>query len=190
LGGTQIGDQVDNQAPADLVLVGSGTTDKEANLLGPPQAVYRNREALLVPKGNPANIKALKDIANPGVKLAIGTPASAVGKLASQVVQNAAADYGFDFVQKVRANIALQADKGSDIVAAITSGKANVAIGKPSGGMSMYIASIPPLRQYSSCQKPPPLVSLPNVAHHAACCFATVKSFKLAKSFQYCRNAT
>lgn len=129
LGGTQIGDLIDTQGRADVILVGSGTTDKEANLLDSPQPVYRNKEALLVPKGNPSNINVLKDIGNPGVKLAIGTPASAVGKLASQVVQNAAADFGFEFVKSVRGNIVLQAAKGSDIVAAITSGKANVAIG-------------------------------------------------------------
>ncbi len=143
LGGTQIGDLVDTQGRADVILVGSGTTDKEANLLDPPQPVYRNKEALLVPKGNPAGIKTLKDIGNPGVKLAIGTPASAVGKLASQVVQNAAADFGFDFVKNVRTNIALQADKGSDIVAAITSGKANVAIGFVSDKDDAKYATLP-----------------------------------------------
>jgi len=128
LGGTQIGDLIDQQAVADLVLVGSGTTDKEANLLNPPQAAYRNREVILVAKGNPGNVKTLKDLGNPGVKISIGTPASAVGKLASQVVQNGAADFGFDFVKNVRNNIAVQFDKGSDVVDAVVNGKANVAI--------------------------------------------------------------
>ncbi len=128
LGGTDIGNMVDTQARADVILVGSGTTDKEANLLNAPEPVLRNREVILVPKGNPGNIKTLKDIGNAGVKIAIGTPASAVGKLASQVIQNAAGDLGFDFVQKIRGNIAVQADKGSDIVAAVVSGKANAAI--------------------------------------------------------------
>jgi molybdate transport system substrate-binding protein len=143
LGGQQIGDQVDSQAPADVVLVGSGTTDKEANLLAPPQAVYRNREAILVPKGNPGNIKTLKDLGNPGVKISIGTPASAVGKLASQVVQNGAADFGFEFVKNVRNNIAVQADKGSDVVAAVVSGKANAAIGFESDKDDSKYTTIP-----------------------------------------------
>jgi len=35
------------------------------------------------------------------------------------VIQNAAADYGFDWVTAVRKNIAVQSEKGSDVVAAI-----------------------------------------------------------------------
>lgn len=127
LGGTQIGTMVDESQAADVVLVGSGTTDKEAQLLGAPVAVLRNREVILVPKNNPANIKTFKDIANPGVKLAIGTSGSAVGKLASQVIQNGAAVYGFDFVKNVRDNVKVQADKGSDVVGAV-GGAANAAV--------------------------------------------------------------
>jgi molybdate transport system substrate-binding protein len=127
LGGTQIGTMIDESAQADVVLVGSGTTDKEAQLLTAPVAVLRNREVILVPKNNPANIKTFKDISNPGVRLAIGSSGSAVGKLASQVIQNGAAAYGFDFVKSVRDNVKVQADKGSDVVGAV-GGAANAAI--------------------------------------------------------------
>ena len=127
LGGTQIGTMIDESQAADVVLVGSGTTDKEAQLLEAPVAVLRNREVILVPKDNPANIKTFKDIANPGVKLAIGTSGSAVGKLAGQVIQNGAAAYGFDFVKSVRDNVKVQAEKGSDVVGAV-GGAANAAI--------------------------------------------------------------
>ena len=128
LGGTTIGKMVDEQERADVVLVGSSTTDKESQLLSNVTPVLRNKEVILVPKNNPANIKTVKDIGNKDVKLAIGTPASAVGKLASQVIQNAAAVYGFEFVKDVRDNIKVQAEKGSDIVAAIAGGQANAAI--------------------------------------------------------------
>ncbi len=127
LGGSDIGKMVDEQQEADVVLVGSATTKKEANLLGPTTAVLRNKEVILVPKGNPAKIKVLKDLANPGVNLAIGTPDSAVGKLASQVIQNGASVYGFDFVKGVRDNVKVQAEKGSDVVGAV-GGAANAAI--------------------------------------------------------------
>ncbi len=127
LGGATIGKMVDEQEPADMVLVGSSIIDKDTQLLGPPIPVLRNREVILVPKNNPANIKTIKDIANPGVKLAMGTPGSAVGKLASQVIQNAAATYGFEFVANARKNIVLQAEKGSDVVGAV-GGTANAAV--------------------------------------------------------------
>jgi ABC-type molybdate transport system substrate-binding protein len=57
----------------------------------------------------------------------MGTPTSAVGRLASQVIQNAAADYGFEFVENVRKNIAVASEKGSDVVDAIGP-KANAGI--------------------------------------------------------------
>ena len=43
-----------------------------------------NRIALLVPAANPAKIMGLKDLANPGVKLVIGTPEVPVGSYARQ----------------------------------------------------------------------------------------------------------
>ena len=127
LGGSDIGKRIDNNEPIDVILVGSTVLDKELQLVDPPTPVLQNKEMILVPKGNPANVHSLKDLANAGVKISMGTPTSAVGRLASQVLQNAAADYGFDFIQKVRANTAVQSEKGSDVVDAIGP-KANVGI--------------------------------------------------------------
>ncbi len=119
LGGATIGKRIDGGEAVDVVLVGSTILDKEQQLIDPPTPVLQNKETILVPKGNPAKIKTLKDLANPGVKLSMGTPTSAVGKLASQVLQKASVDYGFDFITSVRKNIAVQSEKGSDVVDAI-----------------------------------------------------------------------
>ncbi len=127
LGGSTIGKMIDEEKPADIILVGSTVLEKEMQLIDPPTPVLSNKEIILVPKGNPAKIKSLKDLANPDVKLSMGTPSSAVGKLASQVVQKGAGDWGFDFVQGVRKNITVQSEKGSDVVGALGD-KANAAI--------------------------------------------------------------
>jgi len=119
LGGAKIGKMIDEGKDADVILVGSTILEKEMQLIEPPTPVLRNKEMILVPKGNPAKVRTLKDLANPGVKLSMGTPGSAVGTLASKVLQNAAADYGFEFVQNVRKNIAVQKEKGSEVVEAI-----------------------------------------------------------------------
>jgi molybdate transport system substrate-binding protein len=119
LGGSTIGKNIDNGDAIDVVLVGSTVLDKETTFIDPPTAVLRNKEMILVPKNNPAKIHSLKDLANPGVKLSMGTPTSAVGRLASTVIQNAAADYGFDFVTNLRKNVTVQNEKGSDVVGAI-----------------------------------------------------------------------
>ncbi|MFN2459196.1 MAG: extracellular solute-binding protein [Candidatus Velthaea sp.] len=127
LGGAKIGAMIDQQKDADVILVGDTILAKELSLVDAPTPILKNKEMILVPKGNPAHITSLKDLAKPGVKLAMGTPTSAVGKLASTVVQNAAADYGFDFVQNLRKNVVVQEEKGSDVVAAIGE-KANAGI--------------------------------------------------------------
>jgi molybdate transport system substrate-binding protein len=127
LGGADIGKRIDASEPIDVILVGSTILDKELPLIDAPTAVLQNKEMILVPKGNPAKVHSLKDLANPGVKLSMGTPTSAVGRLAATVVQNAAADYGFDFVTNLRKNIAVQSEKGSDVVDAIGP-KANAGI--------------------------------------------------------------
>jgi molybdate transport system substrate-binding protein len=127
LGGADIGKRIDASEPIDVILVGSTILDKELALIDPPTPVLQNKEMILVPKGNPAKVHGLKDLANPGVKLSMGTPTSAVGRLAGTVIQNAAADYGFDFVTNVRKNIAVASEKGSDVVDAIGP-KANAGI--------------------------------------------------------------
>jgi molybdate transport system substrate-binding protein len=127
LGGADIGKRIDASEPIDVILVGSTVLDKELALIDPPTAVLQNKEMILVPKGNPAKVHGLKDLANPGIKLSMGTPTSAVGRLAGTVVQNASADYGFDFVTNLRKNIAVASEKGSDVVDAIGP-KANAGI--------------------------------------------------------------
>ena len=127
LGGATIGKRVDAGEAIDVILVGSTVLDTERQFVDPPTPVLQNKEMILVPKGNPAKVHSLKDLANPGVKLSMGTPTSAVGRLASQVVQKAAADYGFEFVQNLQKNIVVSSEKGSDVVEAIGP-KANAGI--------------------------------------------------------------
>jgi len=127
LGGGAIGKRIDASEAVDVVLVGATILEKEGTFIEPPTPVLQNKETILVPKGNPAKIHSLKDLANPGVKLSMGTPTSAVGNLASQVLQKAAGEYGFGFIESVRKNIAVQSEKGSDVVDAIGP-KANAGV--------------------------------------------------------------
>jgi molybdate transport system substrate-binding protein len=127
LGGATIGKRIDGGESVDVVLVGSTVLDPLTARVDAPTPVLQNKETILVPKGNPAKVHSLKDLGNPGVKISMGTPTSAVGKLASQVIQKAAGDYGFDFLTAVRNNISAANEKGSDVVDAIGP-KANAGI--------------------------------------------------------------
>jgi len=95
LGGATIAKTIDEgKEPVDIAMAGNGPLDRVKNLTEPPTPILQNKEIILVPKGNPAKITGLRDLANPGVKLSLGTPGSAVGALSSQVIQKGATDFG------------------------------------------------------------------------------------------------
>ena len=119
LGGSTIATMVDEGKPADVVMAGSGPIERVKNLVETPIPILQNKEIILVAKGNPQKITGLRDLAGPGIKLSLGTPGSAVGALSSQVIQKGAADFGFDFVDKVRKNIVVQKEKGSEVLDAV-----------------------------------------------------------------------
>jgi len=127
LGGTQIGDMIDQQIPADVIIVDRSLTDPRSALLNRPRAIVRNREILLVPRSNPGNIRAFRDLGNPGVRIAVGSSTASIGQIASHVVQNAASDFGFAFVRNVRRNLIVEADRESSVIEALTTGAANAA---------------------------------------------------------------
>ncbi|MBN1236308.1 MAG: molybdate ABC transporter substrate-binding protein [Methanotrichaceae archaeon] len=67
----------------------------------------RNKVAIIVPNGNPANITGLGDLAVPGVKSLMGTKELPIGDYALQVLEKLAADpeYGPAFKESVLANV-------------------------------------------------------------------------------------
>jgi len=67
---------------------------------------------ILVPKGNPAKVHSSKTWRIPASRSRWARQPR-VGKLASQVIQNASADYGFDFVTNLRKNIAVRARRAA-----------------------------------------------------------------------------
>ena len=120
LGGATIAKTIDEgSAPVDVAMAGSTVLARETNLIEPAVPILQNTEIILTPKGNPAKVAGLHDLANPAVKLSLGTPSSAVGALASQVIQKGAAEWGFDYVTSIRKNTVFQAEKGSDVLAAL-----------------------------------------------------------------------
>ena len=120
LGGSTIAKTIDEgKDPVDIAMAGMGPLDRVKNLIDPPTPILQNKEIILVPKGNPAKISGLHDLANPNVKLSLGTPGSAVGALSSQVIQKGGTEWGMDFVNSIRKNIVVEKEKGSDVLAAV-----------------------------------------------------------------------
>jgi len=129
LGGQVIQGDVEADGPIDFVIVGQSQTEKLSAHIGTPVPILTNREVVLIPKGS-TKVRSLKDLGNPGVKVALGTAESAVGKLARDVLKKAVLDpaYGADFASKVRGNTVFEGKSGVEVVNAVASGTADAAI--------------------------------------------------------------
>jgi molybdate transport system substrate-binding protein len=81
--------QIRNGAPAD-VFASASPTQPEAlykdGVVLKPRWFATNRLTLIVPRGNPAQIKSVFDLRRSGIKLAIGTPTVPIGSYTRQVL--------------------------------------------------------------------------------------------------------
>ncbi len=87
----------------------------------------RNKVAIIVPNGNPANITGLKDLAVPGVKILMGIKELPAGDYALQVLDKLAADleYGPAFKESVLANVVSQETTVNRVVSKVALGEAD-----------------------------------------------------------------
>jgi molybdate transport system substrate-binding protein len=173
LGGTQIGDMIDQEVPADIVIVDRTLTQPRLSLLNRPHAILRNREILLVPRSNPGNIRTFRDLGNPGVRIAVGSSTASVGQIASQVVQNAAGEFGFAFVRNVRRNLTVEADRESSVIGALNTGEANVAFAFQSERRDADYIAIPIDQKYNVVSTY--MIAIPKNAPNAALAADLVK---------------
>lgn len=83
-GSQSLAAQVKEGAPADVLATADvATIQSVQDRLSGPHAVFaHNALALVAPKGNPAGVKALADLAKPGVKVVLAGPTVPVGKAA------------------------------------------------------------------------------------------------------------
>jgi len=88
----------------------------------------KNKLSLIVPKGNPAKISNLSDLAKPGLKIVIGTKDVPVGDYALQIISKLGNDsaYGPDFKTKVLANVISQETNVNYVVTKVALGEADV----------------------------------------------------------------
>ncbi|MDD1762626.1 MAG: molybdate ABC transporter substrate-binding protein [Methanothrix sp.] len=87
-----------------------------------------NKLSLIVPKDNPAKITNLIDLANPGLKIVMGTKDVPVGDYAMQIINKLGNDsaYGDEYKQKVLSNIISQETNVNYVVTKVALGEADV----------------------------------------------------------------
>jgi molybdate transport system substrate-binding protein len=103
---------------------------KADTIAGQDRVFARNRLVLIVPRGNPAHISSVKDLANDGLKFVTAQPSVPIGQYTATLLDKASSDpaYGSDFKAKVEGNIVSREDNVRQIVAKVQLGEADGGI--------------------------------------------------------------
>ncbi len=101
--------QIQQGAPADVFASAAqeemNTAVKDGLVAGKPEVFVKNREIVMVPKDNPAGIEEFRNVANPGVKLALAQKDVPAADYAVEILGKANAQYGDDFERDVLSNV-------------------------------------------------------------------------------------
>jgi molybdate transport system substrate-binding protein len=125
--------QLANGAPSDVFASADETNMQKAsnaNLVDSSQIFARNKLVVIVPSSKPAQIHALKDLANKGVKIDVAASTVPVGKYALQVLDNLgkASDYGSAYESSVKANFVSEEENDKAIVQKVELGTVDAGI--------------------------------------------------------------
>ena len=101
--------QIQQGAPADVFASAAqdemDTAINEGLVAGEPEVFVKNREVIMVPKDNPANIRTLQDVARPGVRLVLAQEDVPAADYALEILSKANNTYGGSFKRDVLSNI-------------------------------------------------------------------------------------
>jgi molybdate transport system substrate-binding protein len=101
--------QIQQGAPADVFASAAeeemDTAVKDGLVAGKPQIFVKNREVIMVPKDNPANIESLQDLTKPDIKLVLAQKDVPAADYAVEILGKANAEYGEDFEKDVLSNV-------------------------------------------------------------------------------------
>ena len=112
--------QIQQGAPAD-VFASAAEEEMEAAVedglvAGAPEVFVRNREVVMVPEDNPAEIESLRDLAEPGTKLVLAERGVPAADYAEEILGKADAEYGGGFERDVLSNVV---SREADVRAAV-----------------------------------------------------------------------
>ncbi len=112
--------QIQQGAPADVFASASeeemDTAVDDGLVQGEPDIFVRNREVVMVPADNPANIRDFRDVANPDVRLVLAEEGVPAADYALEILGNANDEYGGGFRQDVLDNVV---SRESDVRASV-----------------------------------------------------------------------
>lgn len=151
--GTQILEtQLEQGAPADIFLSADlahiQDLDKKGLILG-YHLISKGHEIIVVPKGNPAGIASLGDLAAKPNKLVIAAENVPIGAYTRQILAKAASDFGQDFPTRVMANVVSLETNTKAVLAKVALGEADAGVVyktdvTPSYADKVTVIEIPP----------------------------------------------
>ena len=101
--------QIQQGAPADVFASAAQEEMDEAArgglLAGKPEVFVKNREVIIVPEENPADIETFRDVAKPGVRLVLAEEGVPAADYALEILGEADEEYGPGFEKDVLSNV-------------------------------------------------------------------------------------
>ena len=125
-GSNTLATQITQGAPADVFAsADTNNMNKVSSLVNTPQTFARNKVVVIVPANNPANIKTLHDLANPGVKIAVANSSVPVGNYTLEVLNKMgqSSEYGPAYESAVKANFVTQETSVSGVIQKVQLGE-------------------------------------------------------------------
>jgi molybdate transport system substrate-binding protein len=110
-GSNTLAQQINQGAPFSVFAsADTQTMDRVAKEVNPAVTFANNKVAVIIPASNPGKITTLKDLANPGIKIAVADPSVPVGNYTLQVLTKMAAspEYGPSYESAVKGNFVTQ----------------------------------------------------------------------------------
>ena len=134
-GSNQLAQQIGLGAPVDVFASANQTqmdnVVKSGQVISGTQRTFaRNRLVVVYPKDNPAGLKQLKDLAQPGVKLVLAAKAVPVGQYALDVLTKASKDpaYTETYSPTVIANVVSYEENVRAVLSKVALGEADAGI--------------------------------------------------------------
>lgn len=123
-GSDQLAFQVEQGAPADVFASASpkyAEALRHEGLVLAPRVFATNRVVVIVPRANPAGIRAIGDLADPGVKLVVGDPGVPIGAYTRKALAALGLEAALD-------NVVSQEQDVKAIVAKVALGEADAGL--------------------------------------------------------------
>ena len=132
--------QLEQGAHADVFVSADAVQMERAQQSGVVQGetpiFVKNTLVVIVPRENPGKVAEFRDLAKPGLKLALAAATVPVGNYSRLALSKASKDYGVDFAQRVLHNVFSEEENVKLVVTKVQLGEADAGI--------VYVSDVTP----------------------------------------------